>query len=272
MEYYANSLGDFFKYLAYTTNLSQSMILGYNIFDSNDAKRNIKADIYLNIYKSNDINSLTKFTQDSFPYFIFNIDFNNFCVLNKAIITKFSNINKINKIIFDSSTFKFMSNIKMIALFYYLTLEENGIIFIESNKAIFASFVIDKYYQLADIPKFKNDGFYYPQGFSLTKTIENSIVSNNLAYIKEQIITPEDIYKKNTDFIKKWFYGSNVEIIDNLDNSYPITNESFAITKYYKITKLLPHDIILNYISDKANDYDIGLSMQTSSIIRFGIL
>lgn len=272
MENYANSLSKFFEYLASTKNSSQSMILGYNIFEENDAKRNLVVDIYLNIYKLIDINSFLKSNPDSIPYFIFNMDFNSFCVLNKGIIIKFANCNKINQIIFDSSTFKFMSNIKMIGLFYYLTLEQDGVIYIESNKPIFTSFVIDKYYQLADVPKFKKDGFYYPQGFSLTKPVENAIASNEYTHIKEQIVTPEEIYEQNTNYIKKWFYGSNVELLDNLDNAYPITNESFPITKYYKITKMLAHDTILNYISDYIKEYDIGLSMCTNSIIRFGIL
>lgn len=270
MENYANSLSKFFEYLASTKNQKQSMILGYDIFDLNDANRNIIADIYLNIYKSTDINSFIKSTPDSIPYFIFNMDFNSFCVLNKAIISKFANCNKIKQIIFDSSTFKFMSNIKMISLLYYLTLEQDGVIYIESNKPIFTSFVIDKYYQLADIPKIKKDGFYYSQGFSLTKPVEK-LITNEYAHIKEQITTSEEIYEQNTNFIKKWFYGSNVELLDNLDNTYPITNERFPITKYYKITKKLAHDTILNYISESIKEYDMGLSMCTNTIIRFGI-
>ena len=45
MENYANSLSKFFEYLASTKNQKQSMILGYDIFDLNDANRNIIADI-----------------------------------------------------------------------------------------------------------------------------------------------------------------------------------------------------------------------------------
>jgi hypothetical protein len=271
MEHYANSLNKFFEYLNLSITQNKIMILGYNIFDPDDVKRNIKADIFLNIYKLNDIESLITSSQDLNSYFILNMDFNNFCVLNKGLIAKFNNINKINKIIFDSSTFKFMTNIKMIALFYYLALEQNGVIFIESNKPFFTNFVIDKYYQLTDIPKFNKDGFCYPYGFSLTRTIENSITSDKYLYIKEQIATSDEIYEKNTIFIKKWFYGSNVELLDNLDNSYPITNDKYPITKYYKITKILPHNIILDFISDSAKEYDMGLSMCTNTIVRFGI-
>jgi hypothetical protein len=271
MEYSTDSLLKFFEYLGSTKKIAQTVIIGYNILKPIDIERKLQLDISLDLYDSTALKTFIESTlPEQLPCYVFNIDFNLFCVLSKGIIGKFSNINKINKIIFDSSTFKFMSNIKLIALFYYLILEENGSIYIESNKPIFTCSVISSYAELMRLHKSNNDGFYYPSGYSVAKTAEHTFLSDKYKSIKNHILSPEQIYEGNVNFIQKWFYGSTVELLDNLDNSYPITNERYPITKYYKITKLLAHESILKFIGENAREYDDGLSARTSSIVRLG--
>ena len=271
MEHSTASLLKFFEYLGSTIKTSQTMIIGYNILKPIDIERNLQLDISLDLYDSI---ALKEFIESTFPEqlscYIFNMDFNLFCVLSKGIIEKFSNINKISKIIFDSSTFKFMSSIKLIGLFYYLILEENGSIYIESNKPIFTCNVISSYAELIRLQKSDDNGFYYPSGYSVAKTAEHTFLSDKYKSMPNHILSPEQIYEGNVNFIKKWFYGSTVELLDNLDNTYPITNERYPITKYYKITKSLAHESILNFIGVNTREYYNGLSARTNSIIRLG--
>ena len=272
MKYSTSSLLKFFEYLGSTIKTSQTMIIGYNILKPIDIERNLQLDISLDLYDSIALKTFIESTlPEQLPCYIFNMDFNLFCILSKGIIGKFSNINKISKIIFDSSTFKFMSSIKLISLFYYLILEENGSIYIESNKPIFTCNVIGSYAELIRLQKSNNDsGFYYPSGYSVAKTADHTFLSDKYKSIPNHILSPEQIYEGNVNFIKKWFYGSTIELLDNFDNSYPITNERYPITKYYKITKSLDHKSILNFISENAKEYDNGLTIRTHSIVRLG--
>jgi hypothetical protein len=271
MEYSTDSLLKFFEYLGSTIKTSQTMIIGYNILKSIDIERKLQLDISLDLYDCTALKTFIESTlPEQLPCYIFNMDFNLFCMLSKGIIGKFSNINKINKIIFDSSTFKFMSSIKLISLFYYLILEENGSIYIESNKPIFTCSVISSYAELMRLQKSNNDGFCYPSGYSVAKTAEHIFLSDKYKSISTHILSQEQLYENNIIFIKKWFYGSTVELLDNIDNPYPIKNERYPITKYYKITKSLEHKSILNFISANAKEYDYGLSMRRNTIIRLG--
>ncbi len=271
MLYSTSSLAKFFEYLDSTIKTPQDMIIGYNILKPIDIERKLHFDISLDLYDSTVLKTFIESSHpEKLPCFVLNMDFNLFCVLNKTIIEKFSNINKINRIVFDSSTFKFLSNIKLISLFYYLILEENGSIYIESNKPIGNSIVITSYVELARLQKFNNDGFCYPSGYSITKTAEHIFLSDKYSSMKNNILTPEQIYENNIIFIKKWFYGSTVELLDTVDKEYPIVNERYPITKYYKITKSLNHKSILDFIGANVKEYENGLSTRRNTIIRLG--
>lgn len=270
MENHSNSLSTFFEYLQYTHKTNQIMIIGYNILSHIDIERNLKLDISLDIYDSDELNKLESTFYEEKQCYILNIDFNLFCVLSKGIIDKFSTINKINQIIFDSSTFKFMSNIKLIALFYYIILEENGTIYIESNKPVYTCSVISNYYELMNIYKLNYNGFYYPSGYCLTTNVEKLLSSSNDSLMHDCIVDSEQIYEQNMCFIKKWFYGSTVELLDNSAVAYPITNKHYPITKYYKITKSLSHDSILKFMSENVKEYNMGLTKSKNAIIRLG--
>jgi hypothetical protein len=253
-------LTEFYDYLQKNVSNNLTMIIGYNVFNPNDVKRILKYDIAMDEYSSTDkIEEYFK-TPETNIQFIFNMDFNNFCVLSKGIITKFNNINKIKTIIFDSSTFKFLINIKMIALFYYLTLEDNGTIFIESNKEISNSILISNKIELNNIICRNNDkGFYYQTGILIPKNIE---IEN------DKITKKGQIYFQNIEFFKLWFYGSYVELIDNCDNSYPVINENYPVLKYYKITKILSHNDILKYVSENIVLFNNGLNLRNNSIMK----
>jgi hypothetical protein len=273
MQPIANSLPQFFDYLTHSPKTNQIMIIGYNVLKAEDISRNLKLDIGLDIYDSTQLKKyIDSNTQEQNPCFIFNVDFNWICVLSKRVIKKYPTINKINRIIFDSSTFKFLSNIKSIALLYYLCLEENGVIYIESSKSFFTSYVIKSYRDLTSVVTEEKNGFRYPNAYSILPTLEHYISADNKDYVQTQIVSQDQIYESNVNFIKKWFYGSKVELLDNLDESYPITHTRYPITRYYRITKSLPHSQILDFISERTEAYNIGLGLKTNNIVRLGSL
>jgi len=270
---YISSLIEFYKYLK-INNRSLSMIIGFDITNSIDIARELDFDIGLNYYNTDGEKKIVvdKAEKQS-KYLILDIDFNNFVVLNKTLITKFNNINCINKIVFDSSTFKFLSNIKLIAILYYITLEENGSIYIESNNPIFTGYLINNYLELNNlIKKNKKDGFCYPVGHILPKSLEKLIKKNSSKEIIEEItcnlISDDEIYLINIEFFKKWFYGSEVELLYNTDYPYPLINGVYPITKYYKITKKISHFEILEYLLANIELINQGLNLKKNPILR----
>ena len=90
-------------------------------------------------------------------------------------------------------------------------------VLIESNSPISVNFIVKNQTQLLNLVKtYKTDGFYYPIGNILPKSIE-SLLTNDLIYeINEHITTPEKIYNQNIKFFEKWFYGSTAELLENL--------------------------------------------------------
>ncbi len=270
---YVSSLNKFFDYLGICGKKNLTMCIGYRITNPLDVQRNLKFSIVMDYYDSSELIAFIESTpRELIPYFVFNMDFNCFCMLSKGIVAKYNNINKLDTIVFDSSTFKFLSNIKMIALFYYLILEQGGSIYIESNSPMNIGYIILNQKVLLDlVPGYAKDGFCCQTGHILSSGVESSLSAKSCAMISSCIITREKIYQQNIEFFTKWFYGSSVELLDNDDSSYPLINERYPVTKYYKITKELPHDEILTVISHNAKEYDTGLSLRNTTIVRMGI-
>lgn len=256
--YYTNLLS-FFKYLKDIKEKNLQLGIGFTIDDIKDTKRSLNFDIILSNYDDN--SKIEKKAKKYNKLIIINYDFNNFCNLSKTILNKFCNINKIQSIIFDSSTFKFFKNIKFVGMLYYLCLEINGSIYIESNVSICDGSFITKF---AELIKYKNmceiiDGcFRYQQGIFISNILKKDIINNNFSQI---IVSSEDIYKINIEYLQKWFYGATIEL---LEKGYPIDNYKYPITKYYKITKKEEHKKIIEYIEDNIEIYNLNLSKGTS--------
>ena len=267
---FISSLNKFYEYLQSHDKRNLSMIIGLRITDPTDMRRNLKFDIAMDYYDSNELKTFFESElRELIPYFIFNMDLNCFCVLSKGIVAKYNNVNKLNKIVFDSSTFKFVSSVKLLALLYYLTLEQYGSIYIETNSPMCTGYLILNQQELLNIiAKNAKDGFHYQTGYILPKSTELSLKGESLELINCHITTREQIYLQNVEFFTKWFYGSSVELLDNVTDSYPITNVKYPVTKYYKITKELPHDEILNFASRNAKEYDAGLNLKSRTILR----
>ena len=267
---YFSSLNKFYDFLESYNKKNLSMIIGLKITNPVDMQRNIKFDIVMDYYEYDELKPFFESALSNLnPYIVFNMDLNCLCILSKGIVVKYDNINKLNKIVFDSSTFKFLSSIKLIALFYYLILEQGGTIYIESNCPMSTGFIIINQTELLNlVARNDKDGFHYQSGYILPQNIENLLNQDSLKKVNLNIMTHEKIFLQNINFFAKWFYGSSVQLSDNSTESYPIFNEHFPVTKYYKITKELPHEEILIFIGSNAKEYDTGLSLRTTSIIR----
>jgi hypothetical protein len=257
--YYSNLL-TFLKYLKEEKREKLQLGIGFSIDDIEDTKRSINFDIILSKYEFN-----SKIEEKAKKYkekIIINYDFNQFCSLNKIIINKLDNIDKIEKIIFDSSTFKFLTNIKFLGILYYLILQTNGSIYIESNVSICEGELI---LTISEFNKYRHINksieeltFRYQSGIFITYNIKKYIIDNK---IDINILSKEDIYKINIKFFEKWFYGSTVEI---LEKDYPIDNYKYPITKYYKITKKEEHKKIIKHIEENIDFYNLNLSKGTN--------
>jgi hypothetical protein len=282
---------NFFEYLQKKNAKNLSMVIGYRVDCPRDVNRKLDFDIAMDNYDSIHLKQIFESEEaSSISYLVVSIDFNMFCVLSNGIVHKFPNANKINKIVFDSSTFKFLTNIKSIALFYYLILEEEGSIYIESSSHMSIAHVILNKKDAFDLVK-RSDvgGFHYQTGYVLSKTIfdtssatassatassattSSGDMGSNLSEFEtltSKIVTKEEVYLRNVNFMKRWFYGSDVKLLDNFDDSYPIVSDLYPVKKYYKITKKLPHREILNFISTNYKEYDKGLSLKTITICK----
>lgn len=267
---HVSSLNNFYDYLRLCDKRNLSMIIGLRITNPIDMQRNLKFDIAMDYYDSEELKTFFESELHKLiPYFVFNMDLNCFCVLSKGIIAKYNNVNKLNKIVFDSSTFKFVSSVKLLALLYYLTLEQYGSIYIETSSPMCTGYLILNQKELLNIiAKNAKDGFHYQAGYILPKSTELSLKEESLELVNRHIATREQIYLQNVEFFTKWFYGSSVELLDNITDSYPAINTKYSVTKYYKITKELPHDEILNFASRNAKEYDAGLNLKSTTILR----
>lgn len=262
-------LFDFYEYLKNVEKWDLSMSFGLDVLYSKDIERNLHFDISLNKYKfDEETTELLKKKANELNIFIFNYDFNLFCVLNKPIIIKYSSIDKVNKIVFDSSTFKFLNNIKIIGILYYLILQQNGSIYIESNRPISMCHIITDIFYLDDsFIDEKKEGFVYQSIYGITSNFLKQITGTKYDNIKRNIINVNDIYTHNKKYFEKWFYGSTVELLE--DNNYPINNSNYPITKYYKITKNMSHCEILEHVKNNIEMYNDGLTLNNNSIILY---
>jgi hypothetical protein len=245
------------------------MVIGLKVTNPRDLARGLKFDIAMDKYSASELEEFfNSEASEHNPYFVFSMDFNWFCVLSKGIIFKYKNINKIRQIVFDSSTFKFMSNLKLLAILYYLTLEQDGSIYIESNSAMCVGQMLTNSKELSNLVKFDcKNGFYYQQGYIISKLLELSLGSTAKKVIEPHITTQDKIYSQNTQFLSRWFYGSRVEVLDEKMECYPLSNELYPITKFYKITKKLAHDAILDHVLQNVQEYESGLNLKTTTIL-----
>lgn len=266
---YITKLKDFFEYLDKECKKELTMGIGISVINNMDITRNLNFDIKLSNYDY-EKTELVKYLKNNNIYekdmIIFDYDFNNICMLNKVAITKFNKINKIKKIVFDSSTFKFLNNIKFIGMLYYLTLEMDGEIYIESNNVFSVGYILNKISDLYYYTELNKNGFKYQTAYLINDTFLDNMPVDKIDEIKKHIYNKEDIYKHNLDFLNKWFYGSKVELIE--DDDYPISNNNYPVKKYYKITKLKEHTEILSYIADDIDKYNEGLGQISISFIK----
>jgi hypothetical protein len=270
--HYACTLLKFFEYLKKETKCNLTMGIGISVVNLLDIERNLYFDIKMSDYGLNNkelCNYLEERTEELFSSFIFNFDFNIFCILNNAYITRFNEINKIKSIVFDSSTFKFLNNIKFIGILYYLALDTNGEIYIETNNPVSVGIFIDKISELYQYVEMNNSGFKYQNVNTVTNKLLNLIPIDNLEKVKKCIYSKEQIYSHNLEFFKKWFYGSKVELLE--DDMYPITNSRYPIKRYYKITKVLSHTEILEKVKNNVKEYNKGLGQRSYSIVDLSI-
>jgi len=260
--YYTNLLR-FYEYLDQEPTTNLSMGIGVSVLDPIDTDRNLSFDIMLSNYSETDTKKLQEI---SYKEIVLNYDFNSLCVINNKIIDKFNKINKINSIVFDSSTFKFLNNIKFLASLYYLTLKTNGSIYIESNSCISIGYVITNVNELCEICNKDKGGFRYQSGYIVLNNIKNLISNDKLEIIKKSIISREQVFSDNLKFLEKWFYGSKVEFFENKDYNYPITNPRYEIKKYYKITKNLENEEILKYLKMYIKEINEGLELKSVNL------
>lgn len=262
--YYTNLLR-FYEYLNEETLNNLTMGIGISVLDPIDTDRNLSFDITLSNYSESDAEKLK---ENSDKGIVLNYDFNSLCVLNNKIIDKFKNINKINSIVFDSSTFKFFNNINFLASLYYLSLKTNGSIYIESNSCISIGYVVTNTNELYELCNRDNEGFRYQNGYILLNNIKSLISNDKLEIIEKSIISKEQLYSDNLKFLEKWFYGSKVEFFENKDINYPITNPRYEIKKYYKITKNLEHEEILKYLKMNIKEINQGLELKSVNLFN----
>jgi hypothetical protein len=270
---YGSNLLHFYEYLKKQTSCHLTMGIGFSVVNPLDIERNLLFDIKMSDYsfESEDLNKyLENIPDELFHSYILNYNFNSLCIMNSRIITKYNDINKIKTIVFDSSTFKFLNNIKFIGLLYYLTLETNGEIYIETNGPFSHSFLIDTLQELYKIIKQDNKGFKFQSAYAVSNYILSFVPIDKMEDVMTHIWNREQIYSHNIAYLTKWFYGSKVELIE--DDKYPITNLRYPIKKYYKITKELSHKVILDKFEENIKEFDEGFGLKSSSIVNLNIL
>lgn len=266
---YGTSLIQFYEYLQTQIKNHLTMGIGFSVVNPLDTERNLYYDIKLSDYglENNEFNEYLEKTYDELnSSYIFNYDFNSFCVISNGIIKKFNDIDKIKTIVFDSSTFKFLNNIKFIGVLYYFTLEQNGEIYIESNSPFSHGFLIEKLHKLYKYINENNDGFKIQSAFAISDYLLNSVPLSEIEEYKKHIWSREQIYSHNVEYLQKYLYGSKVELIE--DEFYPVTNPRYPIKKYYKIIKTLPHEEILKELQRNLKYFDNGLGLKTYSLVK----
>lgn len=194
---------------------------------------------------------------------------------NFFFIEKQKIYNKLAKIIFDSSTTKFLDNTIFINYVYYFLLNVNGELYFEPNflngKNGFYSDTIkindtiiitidrvnDIRHKINTLQLNEYGNNYYIQKYTNTDVKQLNPVNYNI------------VIDNNKEYFKKHLFESDVQVINNLstqisiddskgnkinywqNNSYPIELTNYSIGSYYKITKM--RNLDMNDLSDISN-------------------
>lgn len=269
---YANLPLEFFSFLDKQEKKPLNMGIGLSVVDPEDSEKCSYFDVVLSSYNNTKKELEEYMLKNKSSNFIFNYDFNNFVVINTRILEKFNSSNKLDSIIFDSSTFKFLHNIKFVAILYYITLKTNGSIYIESNNPFSMGFILNSITELYNLTDSSSKhAFKYQYAFILQNSILHNIPLDKMENIKDFLLERDQIYTHNLNYLEKWFYGSKVELLDCDKFPYPINNEKYPIKKYYKITKILEHTDILEHLKINIEDYNKGWDLKGVSIIKQNI-
>lgn len=198
-----------------------------------------------------------------------------------SFIEKQKKYNKFKKIIFDSSTIKFLNNTIFINYLYYFLLTLNGELYFEPQFLTgIISFIHDTH-QINGITKKNIDDLrdqinlltpieygnnYYIKmytTYSETKPLRqvdyNIINNNNIEYFKKHLLYSKVEYIENisTEISMNDEMGNQIKIWQN--DKYPIKFTNYPIGSYYKITKSQILNLFeLPDISDIINSFDVS--------------
>lgn len=251
-KFYTDNLTTFLNLLQKNTNDNLTMIIGYSVTDPSDVARDLELDIGMSLYRGAELealhNSLLETDESKIKNYIFNQDFNLSIILGALIDLKSE---KIQNIIFDSSTFKFINDIKLLAILYYLTLKVGGSIYIEFNSFEYNCSVLERSRENKDMLKrivegFKigaNDCFFIQSCNKISSALYSSLTSEEKIEVDNVIFNKETLYEKNRIYLGSLLLNSEILLINNSDINYPINNLKYPIVKYYKITKLASVEI-----------------------------
>ena len=165
--------------------------------------------------------------------------------------------NKLQKIIFDSSTTKFLGNTIFINNIYYMLLNVNGELYFEdffTNRDVFINDtqqirnktkhnINDIRLEINSLPLHEYGNNYYIQSFVNSSTIElikvdyDIVIKNNIAYYKKHLLNSNVEYINNISTPIS-MNEPNANIINiHQNDTYPIQFTNYTIGSYYKITK-----------------------------------
>ena len=197
---------------------------------------------------------------------ILKVQFNNIArFLNKNVNFRFietqNKYNKFKKIIFDSSTTKFLDNTIFINIVYNFLLNVNGELYFEpdflAGKLVFMKetdkidgITIDHVNnirtEINSLPLTEYGNNYYIQKYSNSPNIElipvdyNNVINNNIEYLQKHLLYSQVQYIHNI---------SNKMPNDMWQNStYPIQFTNYPIGSFFKITKT--NNLDMNDLTD----------------------
>ena len=287
---YDLSLDNFFKFLGTSPYDDLTMIIGIDYMYLADTNRLLEQNNHIdfgwtyntehrlnpsgkdNWYQINDTFNLLK---DNFIHLIrkLTLQFKHRArFIEKGVTFEFIEnqkiYNKLQKIIFDSSTTKFLGDPIFINNIYYMLLNVNGELYFEphflSGKYGFTNDtqlikektiqnINDIRLEINSLPLHEYGNNYYIQSYVNTPKIElirvdyDIVMNNNIAYFKKHLLdsTVEYINNISTQISMNDHNGNIINIWQN--DRYPIQFTNYSIGSYYKITKtknLNMHDLI----------------------------
>jgi hypothetical protein len=270
-KYYSDDILEFIQLLKVNPNNNLTMVVGYDIITENHI--DIPIDITLTsgpeIFPPEFANYADMvnnyFNLDtSKSTFILNFDFNTeiglHVLLSKlahprptlSILTneQYVESTKIKKIIFDSSTFKFVKKLQVLYAMYYLMLQTGGEIYIQFDfNSILTPFIktdniIEDFntikkikYELQRIERESSSFNFYGSEIDL---IDEGFVEMLNEKEKKNIHDVDYYLCKNQQFLNEMLLYSKVEICNSDEEPYPINNPKYRAKLYYKITKTRP--------------------------------